>query len=58
MGWSLHKYKWLGDVEGKGRNSNLQDRALHTYIFRLCQSRNFILYKKKKKKNGEKLITL
>ena len=33
MGWSLHKYECLGDVEGKGRNSNLQDRALYIYIY-------------------------
>ena len=29
--WSLHKYKCLWGVEGKGRSSSFQEGALHTY---------------------------
>ena len=28
--WSLHKYKCLWSVGGKGRDSSLQERASHT----------------------------
>ena len=58
MGWSLHKYECLGDVEGKGRNSNLQDRALYIYIYLDYVRVEILSYIKNKKKNGEKLITL
>ena len=33
--WSLYKYKYLWGVRGKGRGSNLQEGASHTYILRL-----------------------
>ena len=33
--WSLYKYKCLWGVGGKGRGSNLQERASHIYTFRL-----------------------
>ena len=33
--WSLHKYKYLWDVEGKGQGSNLQKRVSLTYTLRL-----------------------
>ena len=46
--WSLHKYKCLWSVGGKGRSSSLQEGVSHTYILRLGQSR--ILSCKKKKK--------
>ena len=32
--WSLHKYKCLWGVEGKGWSSNLQERVSHTYTLR------------------------
>jgi len=32
---SLHKYKCLWGVGGKGQGSSLQEGALHTYILRL-----------------------
>ena len=38
MQWSLHKYKWLYSVEGKGRGSSFQEETSHTsytYTFRL-----------------------
>ena len=42
----------LWGVGGKGWGSSLQKRGLHTYTFKLGQSRISILYKKfKKKKN-------
>ena len=54
--WSLHKYKCLCGVEGKGRNSSLQKEISYTYTLRLSYSRNSILYKKiiiiKLKKNN------
>ena len=33
--WSLHKYKYLCGVGGKGWGSNLQEGASHTYTLRL-----------------------
>ena len=33
--WSLHKFKYLWGVRGKGRGSNLQEEASHTYTLRL-----------------------
>ena len=48
--WSLHKYKCLWSVEGKGQGSSLQERALHTYTLRLDQSRISLFYQQKKKK--------
>ena len=33
--WSLHGYKCLWSVGGKGRSSSLQEGALQTYTFRL-----------------------
>ena len=39
---------------GKDRGSSLQEKTLHTYTFRLDQSRNFILYQKKKKKGKKR----
>ena len=33
--WSLHKYKYLWDVESKGQGSNLQKRVSLTYTLRL-----------------------
>ena len=32
--WLLHKYKCLWGVEGKGRDSNLQEGVSHTYTLR------------------------
>ena len=45
-------------VGGKGRGSSLQEKALHTYTFRLDWSRNSILYQKKKKneKKGKRKL--
>ena len=45
--WSLHKYKCLWNVEGKGRGSSLQEGASHTYTLRLSQSRILSCIKKK-----------
>ena len=39
---------------GKDRGSSLQEKALHTYTFRLDWSRNSILYQKKKMKKKER----
>ena len=44
--WSLHKYKCLWGVRGKGQGSSLQERDSHTYTLRLGQNSNSILYKK------------
>ena len=33
--WSLHKYKCLCGVGGKGWGSNLQEEVSHTYTLRL-----------------------
>ena len=44
-----NKYKCLWGVGGKGWGLSLQEKALHTYTFRLDWSRNSILYQKKKK---------
>ena len=33
--WSLHKYKCLWGVGGKGQNSSLQEGVLQTYTLRL-----------------------
>ena len=52
--WSLHKYKCSWSVGGKGRSSSIQEGVSHTYILRLSQSSNSILYKKKKNKNKKK----
>ena len=42
--WLLYKYKCLQGVGGKGGGSSLQEGVSCTYTFRLCQSRNSILY--------------
>ena len=47
---TLHKYKCLWGVGGKGQNSSLQEGTLHTFTLRLGYSRISILYKKIKKK--------
>ena len=51
--WSLHKYKCLWgvggkgqDSGGKGRGSSLQEGGSHTFTLRLGYSRNSILYQK------------
>ena len=44
---SLHKYKYLRSVGGKGRSSSLQEGFSHIYTLKLSWSRNSILYKKK-----------
>ena len=51
MRWSLHKYKCLLGVGGKGWGSSLQEGVSHTYTLKLNQSRISIMYKKKGKKN-------
>ena len=33
--WSLHKYKYLWGMRGKGQGSNLQESVSHTYTLRL-----------------------
>ena len=33
--WSLYKYKYLWDVEGKDRSLSLQERTSHTYTLKL-----------------------
>ena len=53
--WSLHKYKCLCGVGGKGWGSNLQEEASHTYTLRLGQSRISILYIKYKIKKKKKI---
>ena len=56
--WLLHKYKCLWSVRGKGQGSSLQEGALHTYTFRLDQSRISLFYQKKKKKKKNYLTFL
>ena len=34
------------EIRGKGWSSSIQERVSHTYIFRLDNSKIFILYKK------------
>ena len=50
MRWSLHKYKCLWGVGGKGWGSSFQEGVSHTYTPRLDYSRISILYKKESNK--------